>query len=614
MELYTFLEEDEDEDFAMVDTRDKHAQYEESFHRTLVAKLLEIARFWAPNDKSEVWFENLSCLWLNANRPGALQVRQGTPKGCEFGSYIAVSYSWNHTPGLESPRNGKYAVTGTCGEYLRQSRVRDEVLFRVLRYAERHSIRRIWIDKECSPQKNDKKKQIAMDSMDLVYRHSKHPIGLLAVVLECETEIDFLEMLMTGVSVVQENKDEYPRLIYSPTSRTSLGILSVLAHLHTDRWWTRAWIFQEEYLSSRAMQILIRCGQGVVTRSTFGDLQGEICLNATTFREQATLFLLALKREAHHTLAKRCTKMLRRFGRYETQYRFQHDAKKESNGTENICGYPKEKAGKSLRPEMLPSGHSVELCLLAMYLLNGEIMRNNRDIKKLPREMDISNYMQYISFNKFNPPVKEKHLSYLKACRFHQVFLHRDGLSTKGHLWLTDGILLPSKWPRCPRRSRKCHGPGLNDFQRDRLLQLAEVLRYSSRKFLAAKISSYLASDIRCPKLTPAKRHMDIMAECVVEAIRTGTPLQTAGTQSSISSCGIFVGIQDPNMGFFTSWHAGTDVDGRTRESHVSLGVEVLGLGRTPILSTVNWVNGLVFFKRGDESSVIFNWPRSWTE
>lgn len=43
--------------------------------------------------------------------------------------------------------------------------------------------------------------------------------------------------------------------------------------------------------------------------------------------------------------------------------------------------------------EMLPSGHSVEYCLLAMYLLNGEIIRNSRDIKKLLREMDFSNYM-----------------------------------------------------------------------------------------------------------------------------------------------------------------------------------------------------------------------------
>jgi hypothetical protein len=37
-----------------------------------------------------------------------------------------------------------------------------------------------------------------------------------------------------------------------------------------------------------------------------------------------------------------------------------------------------------------------------MGLLNGELLRNSWDIKKLPAEMDIANYMQYISFNKFD--------------------------------------------------------------------------------------------------------------------------------------------------------------------------------------------------------------------
>jgi hypothetical protein len=37
-----------------------------------------------------------------------------------------------------------------------------------------------------------------------------------------------------------------------------------------------------------------------------------------------------------------------------------------------------------------------------MHLLNGVLLRDNRDIKKLPAEMDITNYMRYISFNKFD--------------------------------------------------------------------------------------------------------------------------------------------------------------------------------------------------------------------
>ena len=70
----------------------------------------------------------------------------------------------------------------------------------------------------------------------------------------------------------------------------------------------------------------------------------------------------------------------------------------------NSCNY----AIRLVSRDMLKSGHSVELCLLTMYLLNGEIMRNYRHIRKPPMEMDISNYTQYISFTKFAPLVKKK--------------------------------------------------------------------------------------------------------------------------------------------------------------------------------------------------------------
>jgi hypothetical protein len=121
------------------------------------------------------------------------------------------------------------------------------------------------------------------------------------------------------------------------------------------------------------------------------------------------------------------------FLRYEIQYHFQHNVRRkgmspgiftdmQQRGLENpfdqwpivvnSCDY----AMRLISRDMSESGHSMELCLLTTYFLNGEIMRNYRHIRKLPIEMDISNYMQYISFNKFDPPVKTKRLSYLKAC------------------------------------------------------------------------------------------------------------------------------------------------------------------------------------------------------
>ena len=480
----------------MTETRDYHLDAGRNSRPTLISTILDIARLHTPNNKSKSWFKNLSCLRMNAASPNTLQIVKGTPYGNNDADYIAVSYPWTPTPRLECDRNGGYAVTGARGGHPRKSVVRDEVLERVLRYANHIGIFRLWIDKECSPQEDLVEKQTAMDSMDLVYRHSRHPVGLLAVVFDDQSEVDYLQTLMTGDSVVQNNEDEYPKLVHSAESCTSLGIFNVLVHLYKDRWWTRAWIFQEEYLSSTAMQILIRRKQGILARRKFGFVRGEICLSAVDFRKQATLFLLAFKRGSQCGRAKKCSRMLKRFGRYEIQYHFQHDARRKAMSPRifadmqrrglsspfdrlpivaNSCNY----AIRLVSRDMSESGHSVELCLLTMYLLNGEIMRTYRHIRKLPMEMDISNYMQYISFNKFDPPVETKRLSYLKACRLHHVSLHQEGLLTKGFLWHVTGTLRPSKWAPCPRKSRKNHDFGLNDFQRDRIIQLADVLRKS---------------------------------------------------------------------------------------------------------------------------------------
>jgi hypothetical protein len=436
---------------------------------------------------------------------------------------------------------------------------------------------------------------------------------------------------MLGHAIVRGREDEYPRLKYSTTSHESLGIFDVLVHLHTDRWWTRAWIFQEEYLSSTRMQILIRREPGLVTMHQFGSVPGEICLNAVEFRTQATLFLLAFKWEAHRNFARKCSTMLKTFGRYNIQYCFQHDAQKKAMSPRIFADMQRRNVGREFdrlpivanscnyairfgSQKMFKANHDLRLCLLTMGLLNGELLRDSRDIRKLPAEMDIANYIQYITFNKFDPPVTKRRLSYLKACRLHQVSLQKAGICTRGIIWVVKDAILPFQWPNCPQRSRKRLKTGLRNFQRDRLLQLADMLDTLCVESLAFSIRRYLQIDLIFKSVSAAKKHMDIMAGSIVGAMEAGTPLQIAVADSSSEGCGIFVGKHDQNMKIFTSWHGGVDVDGRWRQSHVSLGVEVQNSTGTPLLDTVKWVNGLAFFEQCEQTPVIFEWPRIWVE
>jgi hypothetical protein len=599
-------------------------------HLSLVDEILEIASRQISNNKFKIWFENLTCLWTNTNHPKVLQIKRGLPHGYEDNNFIAVSYSSEHTPGLECSRHGSYTITSGSGTYIRRSKVRDDILYRILRYASHKNVCRFWIDKECSPEKDSSEKQATMDSMDILYRRSRHPVGLLAVILETQDEVHFLQTLIKGHTVIRNCKDDYPRLACAEES-CAMAVFNVLVHLHKDRWWTRAWIFQEEYLSSTSMQILIRHKQDIVPSEKFGSVKGEVCLNAVEFRIQATLFLLALKREADDELAKKCTRMLKRFGRYDLLHLFQHDAKKKAMSPRifadmqrrrvkwrfdllpivaNSCNY----ALRFVSREMMDSGHDLKLCLLTMYLLNGELFRDSQDIKKLPEEMDTTNYLQYISFNKFDPPIARKRLSYLKACRPHKVSLLQTALLTEGNLWTVNDTVLPSTWPRPSQRSRKRHRTGLSNIQRDYLFHLTDVLRMSGEGFLTIRLERYLETDMTHRKLSPARRYMNKMAKLVVEAMRTGTPLRIGFSQRSRKACSVFVDIQSSCTEIFTSWHSGIDVDGRWRENHVSLAVRIQSDEGLPLLDTVKWVNGLSFFERYDKTKVVFRWPHVWME
>jgi hypothetical protein len=69
---------------------------------------------------------------------------------------------------------------------------------------------------------------------------------------------------------------------------------------------------------------------------------------------------------------------------------------------------------------------------------------------------------------------------------------------------------------------------------------LADMLGVSGAEGLASAIRKYLKTDMIFKKLTAAKKHMDIMAGSIVQAM------------GSREACGIFIGKYDQNMTIFT--------------------------------------------------------------
>jgi hypothetical protein len=79
------------ESFAIAKTHRYHLGGEENSRLSLVDKILEIKRHCVANDKSEIWFEHLTCLWTDANHPKVFQVKRGIPDGYGYDNFIAVS-------------------------------------------------------------------------------------------------------------------------------------------------------------------------------------------------------------------------------------------------------------------------------------------------------------------------------------------------------------------------------------------------------------------------------------------------------------------------------------------------------------------------------------------
>jgi hypothetical protein len=95
----------------------------------------------------------------------------------------------------------------------------------------------------------------------------------------------------------------------------------------------------------------------------------------------------------------------------------------------NCYGYTSRLDTKMLRKKRC----SLSICILALYLLNGEILGNEDD--KISLSENIFRFLERGAFHSFNPPVEAKRLTFMKSCRFVNVKLSEDGIQTSGWLW-----------------------------------------------------------------------------------------------------------------------------------------------------------------------------------
>ncbi|KAI0160370.1 heterokaryon incompatibility protein-domain-containing protein [Xylariaceae sp. FL1272] len=450
--------------------RDSHASA-----GTIVSAMLDIQRHVITRDN---WIKSLECLSLATDRDGEpAGKRQRLASGDSVSpsyaprllrrtfldpvadpeggrEYVAVSYTWDiseqEQEGESSHGSGGYLVESRkTGEQSRPSDVRDIVWKRVLHFAQHLKCDNIWIDRDCIDQTNESEKHMAIQNMHLVYSLARWPVALLTRPIQTAEELDIFVSLLLGDVRAEEE---------------ALA-LELLDDITSDRWWQRAWTFQEDYRASVRMTLMIphdsslelqkQSARDFSNRPLFGTIRGEICVKSVDFRRQATEFCL-LRRKKHPDSEDACNRILMTAGKYNVLLRpedWPHlyapisrsmsptifkDIGRRGISAEsdrlaivaNCCNYTARLDTVALNKR----GSSLSLSLLTLYMLNGEILENSPRRSRGALNNTIYEYLAKQSLRSFRPPVDEE-LTFIKSCRFLSPILTPEGTQTQGYLW-----------------------------------------------------------------------------------------------------------------------------------------------------------------------------------
>jgi hypothetical protein len=528
--------------------------------------------------------------------------------------YIAVSWKWamgysEHSLPSDPDRQlptFHYWIKRP-GQVAHESSFPDLYMDRVIRFAQSGNITRLWIDKECIYQKPGderkwtKDKELGVQIMDVVYGDSANSVGLLTTSLTQQYEVDILSsLLVRSRSIfVDPTDEEKPKLQCDVRVEV---VQMLIVHILSDPRWSRGWIFQEDHLASSRMTLLIPCGERLRKDNEydFGDIPGELQVQLADFRKAVTMFCMA------------CPEYYGRWPNTEIlgkakQYNIWNKKVRDWSPTKHpdlarlpshirdgiISGYNYSNAkflptttnsvlddirnrsleneedriailANALRfskrldtgkdsPLVKPGDYSLSTALLALILMNGEILMNigwdpghNIPTPKTLMQHTLQSYLENCRYH-FNGPDVKCQQTFIDRCRFKPPVITERGIETKGFLFR----LLPRQHAGMPS-----HLLRLSDFERGALPKKMRFLRAGSKLDEAAhgalriiiqklnnvwpggKLVSYmqkqLQTDLNPPQKTKPFTSYKLNMMCALyQALRDGQELRLARLASA---------------------------------------------------------------------------------
>ncbi|KAL7794229.1 heterokaryon incompatibility domain-containing protein [Trichoderma ceciliae] len=635
----------------------------------ITTQLVEIQSSRVAQRKSLNFIENLECLDALASREqrgngeasvaDAPILKRKTINALQQPRYVALSYTWHPSPRELSASTGGYLVEGRNPRQLEPSPVRDIVFNRIMKYMNHVSVRYLWIDQHCIEQGEGEEKEIGMQTMDRVYSLSRFPVALLSEPIESSNELQLLVEILNG-QLAYPNGHGYC-ISKGTTLQRALAGIELLKYITSDIWFTRGWTFQENYRAGMEMLLLIPHPQKLDREKPYdllGSVHGELCIKSVVFHEEATKLCLAYQsRQPPPASLRDIQSVLSRAGKYTILLQ-SSDADDDSSApismspriikdvvarnltmtwdrlpiTANCCQYSERLDSTELRAR----GHSLSLSMLALCLVNGEILSNHPDDRidiKTARALTVTEFLKLHIFHGLRSPPWKKRLTFNKGCRFNSVNLTEEGIETSGHLWQLVRFIPPDRFYNNHRhRYVAGSGDGFSDSERWQLEQLVAELSRRSYKRLSKHLSQLMETS--SPPTFSGEWQVD-MARIVAAAIYQKKMLCVAKTIHGPSrGTAIFIieadGRRDRKLTdkwlrehpryVFTSFRPERDdsrfFDANDIDKHVSLEVDSPDLQaernqRRPRLFTKCWIYGICFFYGCPRKDVVFPWPAS---
>jgi hypothetical protein len=603
--------------------------------------------------------------------------------------YVAVSWKWGSDPGTAYiHRRPKYDYKIQRPDQIsHKSEIHDIHLERVIMFAQSKYITNIWIDKECIYQRKEdseawpKDKDHGIQIMDVVYGLSPASVGLLNTPLVTQTEVNTLASLLTRSFLVDPEETENPELDWTTTDLRELQML--ILKILSDTRWSRGWIFQEDHLASANMTLLIPCCDSVErgNKYDFGSLPGDLQVSSKDFRQAVTMFCLTNEEDEDSWPNSEMMSKVKQYNiwnkaAYRTPYcgqsnyqvklwddggRFKsHDLGVSFYPTitnsvlDDICSRSLEneedriailanalKFSKRLdicktSPILAGNKFSLSVALLALILINGEILLNNdyriNPIKDL-MDHTLRSYLKQYEY-KFNAPSFQFEQSFIDRCRFKSPVITRQGIETKGFLF----TLLPrhqygpeyssiqftgrdlaklkqiSRKPRSHRRpfGKKLHAVAVEAMR----MMIRRLERAWPNSKLAAYLEEHLRQDLYPPDVKPASTPyvLDMML-AVCQAVLDDRELRfgrLASDPVDAAPTAIFIApehdggwgaelYQDDEVSHaFTSWDGSRSDYDRERLTSLEVGeYHQVGISSPNVLRNFGWING-VWVARGE--------------